>query len=114
MVTNASLYLEPETLSKMSEEQVSVEYVYQTSLLPECMVGGDNLKSLKKDSMKSTSDGQYSSLLHLYLAANVIEINTKKGSFGSIECTQDMKTADSVLLSLFMKSTVKCYTPHAP
>ena len=35
-------------------------------------------------------------------------------SFESKECIREMKIADSVLLSLFMRSSVKCNAPHAP
>ena len=35
-------------------------------------------------------------------------------SIENTECTQDMKITDSVLLSLFIRSNVKCNTPHTP
>ena len=74
MIVNAKLYAESDTFSKMASGQVSVEYIYQTSLQNDSIVSGDNLRSLHRDIIKSTTDGQYSSLLHLFVAANILEI----------------------------------------
>ena len=72
MVSNVKLYTESDTFSKMSEAPISIQYLYQTSMQTECIVNGDNLKTLKNDIIMSCKDGQYSSLLHVFVAANLL------------------------------------------
>ena len=72
MVSNVKLYTESDTFSKMSEAPISIQYLYQTSIQTECIVNGDNLKTLKNDIIMSCKDGQYASLLHVFVAANLL------------------------------------------
>ena len=46
--------------------------------------------------------------------ARKTEVIWKNGSFRNRENLKYKKTADSVLLSLFMKTNGKCYNSHAP
>ena len=74
MVSNLKLYTDCDTFSNMANSSMSIDYLYQTSLHSDNLVKDDRLLSLKRDICNSTvNDGEYASLLHFIVAANILQ-----------------------------------------
>ena len=72
IVTNIKRYINKETYNRMSENSVSLEYVFETSVSPECYVREDLNTSLRSEMIKSSKDGEYAGLLQIFAAVNAI------------------------------------------
>ena len=73
LVSNFHIYMKADTWTKMSSQPVTMQYLFETSISPECYVNENYTKSLQNEIMKSARKGEYASIIHIFALVNSLQ-----------------------------------------